>query len=105
MYVLVKVYDLVVDGVEAFRTKKQGHRAFREWTEGLTPSQLARREAKNPEEKYSQTQIFEVELEAIDERLTGKWQCDRCLREFKSIERFNDHTEKSRRCRGASAVR
>ncbi len=68
LYVLVKVYDLVVDGVEAFRTKKQAHTAFQEWTEGLTPSQLARREAKNPEEKYSQIQIFDVDLEAMDGR-------------------------------------
>ncbi len=72
MYIVVKVYDLVIDGVEAFRTKKQAQKAFREWTEGLTPSQLVRREAKNPEEKYSQTQIFEVEFDALGKDFTGK---------------------------------
>ncbi len=72
LYVVVKEYDLVVDGVEVFRTKKQAYQAFKRWTEGLTPSQLARREAKNVEEKYSQTQIFAVELKALDTRERSK---------------------------------
>ncbi len=101
----MKVYDLVVDGVEAFRTIERANRAFREWTEGLTPSQLARREAKNPEEKYSQTQIFEVEFDPFGENFSGKWLCDHCLKMFNKIEKFDQHTKKSKACQGASAVR
>ena len=63
LFVLVKVYELVVDGVEMHHTADGALVAFRAWTDGLTPEQLATREETNPEEKFSQTKIFEVEFD------------------------------------------
>jgi hypothetical protein len=63
--VLVKVFELIVDDVEVFGTEIAALRAFKTWTNGLTPSQLEKREEKNPEEKYSQTKIFEIELNTM----------------------------------------
>jgi hypothetical protein len=62
LYVLVKVYELIVDGVEIHPTREGALTAFRKWTDGLTPDELEQREEKNPEEKFSQTKIFEVEF-------------------------------------------
>jgi hypothetical protein len=62
LYVLVKVFELIVDGVEVHSTMDRALAAFRKWTDGLTPDELERREEKNPEEKFSQTKIFEVEF-------------------------------------------
>ena len=63
VYVLVKVYELVVDGVEVHLAKDDALAAFGRWTDGLTPEELTRREERNPEEKFSQTKILEVEFE------------------------------------------
>ena len=63
LFVLVKVYELVVDGVEVHPTANDALAAFRTWTDGLTPEQLVTREERNPEEKFSQTKIFEVEFD------------------------------------------
>jgi len=62
LFVLVKTYELVVDGVEVHATADEALAAFRRWTDGLTPEELTRREERNPEEKFSQTKIFEVEF-------------------------------------------
>jgi len=62
VHVLVKVYELIVDGVEIHSTREGALAAFGKWTDGLTPDELERREEKNPEEKFSQTKIFEVEF-------------------------------------------
>ncbi len=61
-YVLVKVYELIVDGVELHPTEVDALAAFKDWTDGLTPEELRLREEKNPEEKFSQTKIFEIEF-------------------------------------------
>ena len=63
LFVLVKVYELVVDGVEVHSAANDALAAFRTWTDGLAPEQLATREERNPEEKFSQTKIFEVEFD------------------------------------------
>ncbi len=70
MFVLVKVFELLVDDVEVFRTKRDAEKAFRAWTDGLTPRQLEKQEERNPEEKYSQTKIFEVELNIAEKNLS-----------------------------------
>jgi hypothetical protein len=62
LFVLVKAYELVVDGVEVHVTADEALAAFRRWIDGLTPEELTRREERNPEEKFSQSKIFEVEF-------------------------------------------
>ena len=62
LHILVKVYELIVEGVEVHPTEDKAIVAFREWTDGLSPDELKRREEENPEEKFSETKIFEVEF-------------------------------------------
>jgi hypothetical protein len=103
--VLVKTYELVVDGVEVFRSERQALESFGKWTDGLTPKRLVSRENANPEEKYSQTKIFGVEVDSSNEAIEGTWECDKCQRQFRSIGAFERHLIRSPRCKGANAVR
>src|ERR1017187_6836728 len=91
LYVLVKSYELVVESVELFRNRPDAEAAFKKWTAGISPAQLARREASNIEERFSQTKIFEVDLVPRSEKLQGKWQCDSCLEEFDTLEDLEAH--------------
>ena len=63
MYVLVKVYGLVVDGVEPFATRPEAEDSLKKFT-GMTEKELEA-DTKNRmdfEDSYDQTQIFEVEV-------------------------------------------
>lgn len=68
LYLLVKVYDLVVDGVEVFTSEEECLKRHREWTkdhdhpDGVTPSELSKLEEEQVEYHYAQTQIIEASM-------------------------------------------
>lgn len=63
VYILIKVYGLVVDGVEPFATRPEAEVAFKKYT-GMTEEELeAQTESEEGfKESYDQTQIVEVDV-------------------------------------------
>jgi hypothetical protein len=64
MHILVKVFGLVVDGVEPFATRPEAEAAFKKYT-SMTEGEL-KAQTKSGEvgfkESYDQTQIVEVDV-------------------------------------------
>jgi len=62
LWILVKNYDLVNDGVEVFLSEGEAKKAYKEYTEGVSFEEKEKHR-ENEEWKYHQTDIFLSEIE------------------------------------------